>query len=280
MPTSATSSTRPSLRKTLSQRLPPPSLFQGPPSRNASHISLALPGASPSELHAPSQPRASRIPPASSFAGPLPITSGGRPPTGFNTSPRTQRAGAGANNADRADALWAEMQNTLAEVELSAMNSSHVFGASHAKALEDLRTSQLSLAQAWAKSEADEMGDAKTDLNFSSTGAEVSIGPSLGSPKIQQVKKGDKERDAKRDLEEETERDILLARKRREANDRYFQQVNNGVLHVVGKLEEVAAAMRRVERESREIWSESDSGAGSATDATDTDATDIKSNPG
>jgi hypothetical protein len=279
VPTSATSSTRPNLRKTLSQRLPPPSLFQGPPSRNASHISLALPTAPPSELHAQSQPRASRIPPASSFAGPLPLTSGGRLSTAFNTSPRTQRAGVGANNADRADALWAEMQNTLAEVELSAMNSSHVFGASHAKALEDLRTSQLSLAQAWAKSEADEMGDAKNDLNFS-TGAEVSIGPSLGSPKSQQSKKDDKEKDAKRDLEEETERDIHLARKRREANDRYFQQVNNGVLDVVGKLEEVAAAMRRVERESREIWSESDSGGASATDATDTDATDIKSSPG
>jgi len=198
----------------------------------------------------------------------------------FNTSPRTQRAGAGVNNADRADALWAEMQNTLAEVELSAMNSSHVFGASHAKALEDLRTSQLALAQAWAKSEADEMGDAKNDLNFSSTDAEVSIGPSLGSPKSQQTKKGDKEENAKRDLEEETERDILLARKRREANDRYFQQVNSGVLDVVGKLEEVAAAMRRVERESREIWSESDSGGVSATEVTDTDASDIKSSPG
>jgi hypothetical protein len=198
----------------------------------------------------------------------------------FNTSPRTQRAGAGVNNADHADALWAEMQNTLAEVELSAMNSSHVFGASHAKALEDLRTSQLALAQAWAKSEADEMGDAKNDLNFSSTDAEVSIGPSLGSLKSQQTKKGDKEENEKRDLEEETERDILLARKRREANDRYFQQVNSGVLDVVGKLEEVAAAMRRVERESREIWSESDSGGVSATEVTDTDASEIKSSPG
>ena len=72
VPNSATSSTRPNLKKTLSQRLPPPSLFQGPPSRNASHISLALPSAPPSDLHAPSQPRASRIPPASSFVGPLP----------------------------------------------------------------------------------------------------------------------------------------------------------------------------------------------------------------
>ena len=45
------------------------------------------------------------------------------------------------------------MQKTLSDVELSAMNPSHVFGARHARALEDLRASQLQLAQAWAKSE-------------------------------------------------------------------------------------------------------------------------------
>ena len=60
-----------------------------------------------------------------------------------------------------------------------------------------------------------------------------------------------------KNLEEETERDIRLARKRREANDRYFSQVDRGVLEVVSKLDEVAGAMRRVERESREIWDES-----------------------
>jgi len=55
-------------------------------------------------------------------------------------------------------------------------------------------------------------------------------------------------------LEEETEVDILLARKRREANDRYFQRVNQGVLDVVAKLEDVAVAMRAVEQESKDIW--------------------------
>jgi septum formation topological specificity factor MinE len=55
-------------------------------------------------------------------------------------------------------------------------------------------------------------------------------------------------------MEEETEVDILLARKRREANDRYFQRVNQGVLDVVSKLEEVAIAMRAVEQESKELW--------------------------
>ncbi|MCJ1299276.1 hypothetical protein MMC08_002068, partial [Hypocenomyce scalaris] len=68
---------------------------------------------------------------------------------------------------------------------------------------------------------------------------------------------GNKERKGSK-LEEETEGDILLARKRREANDRYFRRVNGGMLDVVGRLEEVAAAMEKVERESREIWNESD----------------------
>ena len=52
------------------------------------------------------------------------------------------------------------------------------------------------------------------------------------------------------------ERDILAARKRREANDRYFYRVSKGVLDVVGRLEEVASAMAKVERESREVWSD------------------------
>ena len=67
-------------------------------------------------------------------------------------------------------------------------------------------------------------------------------------------------------LEEETEADIILARRRREANDRYFQRVNAGVLDVVAKLEEVAGAMRAVEQESRDIWGESDSAGTSLHD--------------
>ncbi|KAL9069199.1 MAG: hypothetical protein Q9157_006243, partial [Trypethelium eluteriae] len=60
-------------------------------------------------------------------------------------------------------------------------------------------------------------------------------------------------------LEEEAEADIVLARRRREANDRYFQRVNAGVLDVVAKLDEVADAMRGVEMESKEIWGDRDS---------------------
>ena len=50
----------------------------------------------------------------------------------------------------------------------------------------------------------------------------------------------------------------MLARRRREANDRYFEQVNRGVVDVVGRLDVVAGAMRRVEKESREIWDASE----------------------
>lgn len=60
-------------------------------------------------------------------------------------------------------------------------------------------------------------------------------------------------------LEEETEKDIELSRKRREANDRYFQRVNTGVLEVVAKLEEVAKAMKGAEQESKEIWRDGES---------------------
>jgi hypothetical protein len=52
--------------------------------------------------------------------------------------------------------------------------------------------------------------------------------------------------------------DILLARKRREANDRYFERVSRGVLDVVAKLEDVAGAMRAVEQESMDLWGAGD----------------------
>jgi len=170
------------------------------------------------------------------------------------------------------------MQSTLEEVELSAFNGTHVFGPEHAKALEELRTAQIALAQAWARSEADdavETADKEskitkgtgmlgsegrsavdgTDGGKSNTNSGSARPGSSGGPP---EKTGSK-------LEEETEADILLARKRREANDRYFQRVNAGVLEVVSKLEEVAVAMRAVEQESRDIWGDTDSPVTSAS---------------
>ena len=184
--------------------------------------------------------------------------------------PRQQQESEGKKQADRTDALWAEMQGTLEEVELSAVNGTHVFGPEHGKALDELRSAQIGLAQAWARSEADEAVEG-TDkeskgkgLTLGSEGKSVldTMGSTVagsGRPGSSSSRPGVERMGS--NLEAETEADILLARKRREANDRYFQRVNAGVLDVVAKLEEVAAAMRAVEQESRDIWGDTESAA-------------------
>ncbi|EXJ83769.1 hypothetical protein A1O1_07396 [Capronia coronata CBS 617.96] len=274
--------------RTTAHRLPPPALFQGPPSRNTSHISLVLPGdrvpgapgadaEHPQRIHRPA-----RVPAASSFSGP------------------SLRQPAADADDRRAESLWADMQKTLADVEVSAMNTSHVFGASHARALEDLRAAQLSLAQTWAQTEADELyehdfnsaadnkkdslNQIKTDVSSqldTASSTPIDPGPGRGAKGAKMANPTRSAFTNNKNLEEETERDIQLARKRREANDRYFQQVNRGVLDVVSKLDEVAGAMRRVERESREIWDESsdDSISGSES-GTVTDRTALTDSPG
>lgn len=253
-------------------RDPPPSLFLGPPSQNASHVSL--PGIAPVQIPAslanPRAPlirqRSQRLP-----AGEVVDAALSRP------APRPERQDSEIKKqADRTDALWAEMQSTLEEVELSAVNGTHVFGPEHNKALEELRATQIGLAQAWARSEAD---DAVENADKESKGLGSKIGGGLfgsegisglegtaaggstvasGSQRPGSSGVGAAERLGSK-LEEETQGDILLARKRREANDKYFQRVNDGVLDVVAKLEEVASAMRAVEQESRDIWGESES---------------------
>ncbi|BCR86953.1 DUF5315 domain-containing protein [Aspergillus chevalieri] len=221
------------LRKISSQRLPPPSLFQGPPSHNASNLSLPQP---PSNVGSRG---ASQPPPSQRSRTP-------RAHDSFSTqshslSPFRSRAQS-KGEVDSSDAIWQEMQSALSEVELSAVTREHVFGEKHSEALEDLRRKQLTLAQAWARSEADEVVDTPERR-----------------PSLQENPNVTAEDINHRNLDEETERDILLARERREANDRYFDRVNNGVLDVVAKLEEVAQAMRAVERESKDIWSDTDS---------------------
>jgi hypothetical protein len=166
------------------------------------------------------------------------------------------------------------MQATLEEVELSASGGTRVFGPEHDRKLAELRAAQIALAQAWARSEADEAMETTggseisklhtretaaeskagegTDAGARSTAGTNSARPGSSGPGAEKERLGQK-------LEEETEVDILLARKRREANDRYFQRVNQGVLDVVAKLEDVAVAMRAVEQESKDIWAENDS---------------------
>ncbi|KPM41194.1 hypothetical protein AK830_g5361 [Neonectria ditissima] len=258
------------------QRDPPPTLFLHP-SPNVSNISLsAAPASGPSWLGQTSLNRNN-----------LERTPSNR--SGTVVSPNLQRSGRGlaaesTRSADRTDALWAEMQATLEEVELSASGGTRVFGQGHDLKLADLRAAQIALAQAWARSEADDaIETGHRDPNASAAGDEVrNLKGALGDTSKSGVADGTEAGKSTvgtgsvprpgssgtgveglgAKLEEETEVDILLARKRREANDRYFQRVNQGVIDVVTRLEDVAIAMRAVEEESKDVWSEHDSIAG------------------
>ena len=148
-----------------------------------------------------------------------------------------------ARSNARTEALWTEMQNTLDEVELRAERGPHIFGAAHSDALAALQNAQIALAQSWAKSEQEELAQGIRDM-----GEPESARPNTGTSDS-----------VKNALEEVTENDILLAKKRREANDRYFKKVNEGVLDVIAKLEDVATTMKQVECESKELWEDGDS---------------------
>ena len=202
-------------------------------------------------------------------------------PDGLRQGQRQLKAES-TRSTDRTDALWAEMQATLEEVELSASGGTHVFGSEHDRKLAELRNAQIALAQAWARSEADDTIETTLRDNALSAGgdqlriraAKAAEAAKAGHPAAEGTDGGKStaasttvppgstgvgaDRLGAR-LEEETEVDIILARRRREANDEYFQRVNNGVLDVVAKLEEVALAMRAVEQESKDVWDESKS---------------------
>ncbi|KAI8934255.1 hypothetical protein NX059_008997 [Plenodomus lindquistii] len=256
------------ISKTQSNRLPAPALFVGPPSRNASNTSLLPPGGdSRDPTRAPLVRQRSLLSPESKR--PLPPTTGNQydgdnltlttsnPSAPFQRRQRAQSQAAEAEASSRAEAVWAEMQNTLEEVELSAIKGPGmtVFGSDHSRALDELRKAQIELAKAWARSEAEEheeSGDQqKKSHDIKAT--DLTSQTLANTRDNAATAKGDKLFDRIK-LEEETEKDIELSRKRREENDRYFEKVNRGVQEVVVRLEEVAKAMRGVESESKEIW--------------------------
>ncbi|KAJ4416711.1 hypothetical protein N0V82_006620 [Gnomoniopsis sp. IMI 355080] len=271
------------------QRDPPPTLFLHP-SPAASNVSLpsAVAGPGPVNTSVPSaqaiatqqfQPRSSHDPLAAALStlsrpgmergGAATPAAGPRrgtlPP--LQTASYTRRESTRAT--DRTDALWAEMQATLEEVELSASGGTRVFGPDHDRKLAELRAAQIALAQAWARSEADgaiEPAEATgaggaASVSTERGGAELKTDGTEGAKSVgtggASTRPGSSGVGADRlgqRLEEETETDIQFARKRREANDRYFQRVNQGVLDVVAKLDDVATAMRAVEQESKDVW--------------------------
>ena len=144
------------------------------------------------------------------------------------------------------------MQATLAEVEISALSGTHVFGAAHSAALEELREAQIALAVAWGRGEADEDEDGDGILRPSGK-SQTEGSKGAGSAGAAKAPGGSVSEEV------DDEADIKEARRRREANERFFRRVGEGVVDVVGKLEGVAEAMAKVEKESREIWKGSDS---------------------
>jgi hypothetical protein len=264
------------------EREAPPVLFLAPPSQNASHVSLPgilQTGANlvPPNVTSSSSTTATQRVPLSRQASNRAAAQSNIDQTGVTTlgnvlpRPALQRQripSEGQKQADRTDALWAQMQNTLEDVEMTAERGTHVFGAEHTRALEELRKAQIALAQAWAKSEADDGtenaeketraprgsgigSEGKSMLDSTEGGISGHSGTGAPGSSGGVGKVGSK-------LEEETEADILLARRRREANDNYFKRVNEGVEDVVKKLEDVAKAMAAVEKQNRETWDDSE----------------------
>ena len=261
---SPTTNTKPS-------RLPAPTLFVGPPSRNASQLSVSR-TAVDSNLKS-GRPGVNRQKSARSRA----FNPDGDAPDGSGNGAIKDLPTLKKPSDKSIDAKWREMQSTLNEVELTAQSSTHVFGESHAKALDDLRNAQIALAKAWGRgNEAQSMpedGDiAALNINkFKGTeelaldrqrtgrdraGTDASASTVLSDES--QLTDGSVP-SGKSQLEDETAQDIKLASERRAANEAYFKKVDQGVKEVVEKLEKVAEAMRGVEGESRSLWSNSDS---------------------
>ncbi|KAG9891582.1 hypothetical protein KCU98_g4510, partial [Aureobasidium melanogenum] len=160
------------------------------------------------------------------------------------------------------DAHWAALQSTLSDIELSAGSSAHVFGTGHAKALEELRAAQVELARAWGQTDSEDTStlpskeakspDAATAQrnNSKDTGNKETTQDRHQSNKEQEKQAEQNERK----LSTATTLDLTSAARRREASDKYFAAVKEGVAEVVRKLDGVADAMREVEMQSRDIW--------------------------
>lgn len=260
------------------KRLAPPSLFV-PPSRNVSTTDLRT----EQQAQTPSTPRVQLLRQRSTFNqeqgrpsldGSEASTAASPRQANFNEQQKEQRR---PRKASTTEQTWADLQNTLEEVELSAASGTNVFGADHSHALEELRNAQIELARAWARGEEGEaQGDEAAEENLDpshgsghegmrETSAVLAsdrserIGSGSGQGAGKDTGTGSRFGTKKSQLEEETENDILLARKRRQANDKYFERVNKGVVDVVAKLEGVAQKMANVETESQDIWGDKDS---------------------
>ena len=279
---------------TKPNRLPAPTLFVAPPSRNASNLSISRQHPAEATANARRDPLNRH---KSALSRSRNATDNTSSPSGEDdNSPKTQASYGTAQPgvmkaSDREiEAKWQEMQNTLNEVELTAQSSTQVFGETHAKALDDLRRAQIELARAWGRGDQDEK-DLHPFIHDRYKGAEdiardrsnvhrrgrgdtnASASTALSD---ESLRSDVTSKSGRSQLEDETKQDIKLASERRAANEAYFKKVDGGVREVVKKLEIVAEAMRGVESESRSLWSESStdlSGSGSTRQRETSDET-------
>lgn len=146
--------------------------------------------------------------------------------------------------------------------------------------LEDLRTAQVALAQAWRRTEEEDgaaaaaaaastvddekviIAEKDRDKNkeVGVSGGAVGSGSGGGGGVGSGFTTGEKDKDQEKDMERDRDRDMLLAKKRREANDRHFERARRSIEEVVVKLEIAAQAMHGVEERTREVWVKSESG--------------------
>lgn len=157
------------------------------------------------------------------------------------------------------DAHWAALQSTLSDIELSAGSSAHVFGTGHAKALEELRAAQVELARAWGQTDSEDTSTLPTKEAKSPDTAQRNNSKDTTTKETQDRHQSNKEQEKQaeqneRKLSTATTLDLTAAARRREASDKYFAAVKEGVAEVVRKLDGVADAMREVEMQSRDIW--------------------------
>ena len=272
---SPTSNTKPS-------RLPAPSLFVGPPSRNTSQLSVSR-QLTPDAANG----RNNRDPitrQRSAFSRPFESTEATveEPQQHKDADTRLRK-----DSEKETEARWREMQTTLNDVELTAQSSTHVFGASHAIALDELRDAQVALAWAWGRgneesgllnsvsldntisqfsmdgerrqSATEEHGEPRKTRQRADTQAFVSTVLSDESVRSEETAK-----ESRAQMEDETAEDIRRASERRGKNEEYFRMVEKSVGDVVSKLDVVAEAMKGVEAESRSLWSGSSMTASSS----------------
>jgi len=263
---SPTSNTKPS-------RLPAPSLFVGPPSRNTSQLSVSR-QLTPDAANG----RNNRDPVTrqrSAFSRPFESTEATVEETQQHKGADTRLR---KDSEKETEARWREMQTTLNEVELTAQSSTHVFGASHARALDELRDAQVALAWAWGRgneesgllnsvsldntisqfsmdgerrhSATEERSEQRPTRQRADTQASMSTVLSDESVRSEETAK-----ESRAQMEDETAEDIRRASERRGKNEEYFRMVEKSVGDVVSKLDIVAEAMKGVEAESRSLWS-------------------------